>query len=82
MQQLRSSTSPNSHTPCRYPYINAVRSLSRASSETTRSLGSCNSLNKSYYPAQATIVLDVDSHAVGLLTSESRSFTRGGACPL
>eukprot|EP00964_Phaeocystis_antarctica_P019983 scaffold11028_cov57-Phaeocystis_antarctica.AAC.6 len=88
-QQLRSSTSPNFHThPCRYPSRNTSLSLSRASSATTRFLGFCNSLNKTYenrgHPAPTTIVqgLDVDSHAVGLPSSESRSFVRGGACPL
>ena len=76
------------HAPCRYPYSNAVRSLSCALSATTRSRGFCNSLNKTYenrgHPAPTTIVqgLDVDSHAVGLPSSESRSFVRGGACPL
>eukprot|EP00964_Phaeocystis_antarctica_P006791 scaffold3671_cov61-Phaeocystis_antarctica.AAC.6 len=90
MQQLRSSTSPNSHMhPCRYPSSNAVRSFSRASSARTRFLGSCSSHTKFYEnrgkPKQAIIVhgLDVDnSHAMGRPSSESRSFAHGGACPL
>ncbi len=65
-----------------------VRPLSCASSATTRFDGSCNFLSKSYEnrgnPAQAIIVNGVDAdytHAVGLPSSESRSFARGGACP-
>ena len=89
MQQLRSSTSPNSHmqTLHRYPSSNAVRSFSRAASATTLD-NSFNFLSKSYEncgnPAQAIIVNGVDAdytHAVGLPSSESRSFARGGACP-
>ena len=74
------------HAPCRYPSSNAVRPLSRASSATTRFLGSGYALSKSYenrsHPTQAAIGLDIDySDAVGPPSSpESRSFVR--ACPL
>jgi hypothetical protein len=74
------------HSPCRYPSSNAVRPLSRASSATTRFLGSGYALGQSYenrnHPTQAAIGLDFDySGAVGPPSSpESRSFVR--ACPL
>ena len=74
------------HAPCRYPSSNAVRPLSRASSATTRFLGSGYALSQSYenrsHPTQAAIGLAFDySDAVGPPSSpESRSFVR--ACPL
>jgi hypothetical protein len=72
------------HAPCRYPSSNAARPLSRASSATTRFLGSGYALSKSYpnrsHLTQAAIVHGLDL-AVGLPSSpESRSFVR--ACPL